>query len=79
MVEPKVRVELLSEVAAIAAGETFWLALRQDIAPGWHTYRMNPGDFGEPPRIEWALQAVAADQPVKTPVTRAYGCTVKYS
>ena len=26
-----------------------------------------------------ALQAVAAGQPVKTPVTRAYGCTVKYS
>src|SRR5262249_34679110 len=54
-VEPKVRVELLSEVAAIAPGETFWLALRQEIAPGWHTYWMNPGDSGEPPRIEWAL------------------------
>lgn len=26
-----------------------------------------------------ALQAVAAGQPVKTPVTRAYGCTVKYA
>jgi len=26
-----------------------------------------------------ALSAVAAGQPVKTPVTRAYGCTVKYS
>ena len=25
-----------------------------------------------------ALEAVAAGQPVKTPVTRAYGCTVKY-
>src|SRR4030095_8718143 len=53
--EPKVRVELLSEVASIAPGETFWLALRQEIAPGWHTYWMNPGDSGEPPRIEWAL------------------------
>ena len=54
-VEPKVRVELLSEVAAITPGETFWLALRQEIAPGWHTYWMNPGDSGEPPRIEWTL------------------------
>lgn len=26
-----------------------------------------------------ALQAVAAGQPVKTPVTRAYGCSVKYA
>ena len=26
-----------------------------------------------------ALAAVAAGQPVKTPVTRAYGCTIKYA
>ena len=29
--------------------------------------------------VRAALQAVAAGQPVKTPATRAYGCTVKYS
>ena len=29
--------------------------------------------------VREALQAVAAGQPVKTPVTRAYGCTVKYA
>jgi peroxiredoxin len=29
--------------------------------------------------VRAALQAVSAGQPVKTPVTRAYGCTVKYS
>jgi peroxiredoxin len=28
--------------------------------------------------VRAALQAVAAGQPVKTPATRAYGCTVKY-
>ena len=28
--------------------------------------------------VREALQAVAAGQPVKTSVTRAYGCTVKY-
>lgn len=28
--------------------------------------------------VREALQAVASGQPVKTPVTRAYGCTVKY-
>src|SRR5436309_5331888 len=52
---PRVRVELLSEVAAFTPGQTFWVALRQRIAPGWHTYWMNPGDSGEPPRIEWDL------------------------
>jgi peroxiredoxin len=29
--------------------------------------------------VKAALDSVAAGQPVKTPVTRAYGCTVKYS
>ncbi len=29
--------------------------------------------------VRAALESVAAGQPVKTPVTRAYGCTVKYS
>jgi peroxiredoxin len=29
--------------------------------------------------VRVALDAVTAGQPVKTPVTRAYGCTVKYS
>lgn len=29
--------------------------------------------------VRAALQAVAVGQPVKTPATRAYGCTVKYS
>jgi hypothetical protein len=28
--------------------------------------------------VRVALEAVMAGQPVKTPVTRAYGCTVKY-
>jgi thiol:disulfide interchange protein DsbD len=52
---PRVHVELLGERQAIVAGETFWVGLRQQIAPGWHTYWMNPGDSGEPPRIDWAL------------------------
>ena len=52
-----VRVELLSETRSIVAGRTFWVALRQEITPGWHTYWKNPGDSGEPPRLEWALPA----------------------
>ncbi len=52
---PRVRVELLSEVASVAPAATFWVGLRQEIAPGWHTYWFNPGDSGEPARIEWEL------------------------
>src|SRR5262245_65772841 len=55
---PLVRVELFSETASIRQGETFWVAIRQEITPGWHTYwGMNPGDAGEPTRIEWTLPA----------------------
>jgi thiol:disulfide interchange protein DsbD len=52
---PLVRVELLGETRSIAPGATFWVGLRQQITPGWHTYWSNPGDSGEPPRLEWTL------------------------
>src|SRR4029450_9092029 len=72
---PLVRVELLSETASIRPGETFWVALRQEITPGWHTYwGVNPGDAGEPTRIEWTLPAgvsageIARPSPPRFPV-----------
>jgi len=55
--DPKVVLELLSERVAIAPGKTFWVGLHEIIAPGWHTYWINPGDSGEPLRVEWALPA----------------------
>jgi len=48
-------VELVGEVGGIAPGQPFWVALYQRISPGWHTYWVNPGDSGEPPRVEWAV------------------------
>src|SRR4030095_7704140 len=55
---PLVRVEIRGETASIRPGETFWVAIRQEITPGWHTYwGVNPGDAGEPTRIEWTLPA----------------------
>src|SRR5215510_5292145 len=56
--DPLVRVELLSETQSVRPGDAFTIALRQQIAPGWHTYwGVNPGDSGEPTRIEWHLPA----------------------
>jgi thiol:disulfide interchange protein DsbD len=55
---PLVRVELIAEAQSIQPGQTLWLALHQRITPGWHTYwGVNPGDAGEPTRIEWTLPA----------------------
>ncbi len=50
-----VETKLVSNVLEIPAGGTFWIALRQKIRPNWHTYWKNPGDAGEPIRIEWNL------------------------
>lgn len=38
-----------------APGSTVVVAVRQKIAPGWHTYWRNPGDSGGPTTIDWRL------------------------
>ena len=50
-----VKAELISEVSSIKPGESFWLAVRLVMAPGWHTYWQNPGDAGLATRINWKL------------------------
>ena len=36
-------------------GSTVWIAIRQLIAPGWHTYWRNPGDSGLATSVSWVL------------------------
>jgi len=50
-----VRAELIAELSSIVPGDTFWVALQLDIRDGWHTYWRNPGDSGEPTRINWTV------------------------
>ena len=52
---PQVEAELVAERAALVPGEPLTVALRLKVIPGWHTYWRNPGDSGEPTRIEWQL------------------------
>ena len=54
---PNVQVSLVSEVTGVEAGKPFWVMLRQEIRPGWHTYWRNPGDSGAPTEITWDLPA----------------------
>jgi len=51
----RARVTLISDQTAIRAGSAFWVGLRIQLAPGWHTYWSNPGDAGNPAKIEWDL------------------------
>jgi thiol:disulfide interchange protein DsbD len=70
-----VQISLLSEVTAIIPGQPFWVLLRQEIRPGWHTYWQNPGDSGAPTEIDWDLPAgfTAGDIQWPFPDRIAYG------
>jgi DsbC/DsbD-like thiol-disulfide interchange protein len=76
-----VKVELVSEQEAIVPHRQLQLGIRFDLEPGWHTYWVNPGDSGEPPRIEWSLptgfQAKSIEWPhptrLSTPPFADYG------
>ena len=50
-----VKAHLVSEVSAVAPGQSFWVALELDIRDGWHTYWRNPGDSGQATQIAWQL------------------------
>ncbi|MCX7356207.1 MAG: protein-disulfide reductase DsbD family protein, partial [Alphaproteobacteria bacterium] len=62
-----VRVTLVSEVSSVRPGDTFWVALRQEIKPHWHTYWINPGDSGVPTTIAWTLPPGAEAGPIVWP------------
>ena len=71
----QVQVELLAHAPqGVQAGQTFWLGLKIDHAPHWHTYWQNPGDSGLPTRLSWQLPAgLQADEiawplPKKIPI-----------
>jgi DsbC/DsbD-like thiol-disulfide interchange protein len=49
------RVELLTDVSAIRAGDSFTAGIRITLVDGWHTYWINPGDAGAAPRVAWTL------------------------
>jgi len=53
--EPHLKVELISEKATSPPGQPLWVGLLFRLEPGWHIYWQNPGDSGEPPRVQWNL------------------------
>lgn len=46
---------LVAEGSTFAPGQTFWLAARYDMNPGWHIYWEHSGDGGMPTSITWEL------------------------
>lgn len=54
---PHVEAQLVSQTTTAAPGATVYVALREKIIPGWHTYWRNPGDAGQPTSLAWTLPA----------------------
>lgn len=50
-----VAVKLYANATAGVPGQTIRVAIEQTIAPGWHTYWLNPGDSGEAMKIKWDM------------------------
>jgi thiol:disulfide interchange protein DsbD len=75
-----VAVSLISARSTIAPGETFYVAIEQEIAPNWHTYWRNPGDTGLATTVTWTLpkgvRAGAIEWP--TPQAIPFGPLVNY-
>ena len=71
----QVQAQLLAHAPqGVQAGQTFWLGLKLEHAPHWHTYWQNPGDSGLPTQLRWQLPAglqageIAWPLPKKIPI-----------
>lgn len=49
--------QLISEKQSVEPGHDSWIGLRFNLEKGWHIYWQNPGDSGEPPKVNWELPA----------------------
>ncbi len=67
---PHGTLELIARTQWIAAGHTLDLGLRFQLEKGWHIYWVNPGDSGEPPRVQWQLPAGLTAGPMEWPTPR---------
>ncbi|MDQ0466516.1 thiol:disulfide interchange protein DsbD [Caulobacter ginsengisoli] len=52
-----IEAQLVAQDASVAPGSTVYVALRQKIQKGWHTYWRNSGDSGAATQIAWTLPA----------------------
>jgi DsbC/DsbD-like thiol-disulfide interchange protein len=55
--ENHAKVELIAEQDSIQPSHSLWAGLLFRLDRGWHVYWQNPGDSGEPPRVQWELPA----------------------
>ncbi len=54
----------------LATGQEFDVGLHFRLEKGWHIYWVNPGDSGEPPRVDWRLPSGLSVGAIEWPTPR---------
>lgn len=76
------RASLVIAQSSAAPGSLVNLGIQFVTENGWHIYWQNPGDSGEPPRIQWQLPAgiiaTALEWPTPTRITSSAGTDYGY-
>jgi DsbC/DsbD-like thiol-disulfide interchange protein len=74
------KVGLIAENNSLQPGQTAWVGVLFDLEKGWHIYWVNPGDSGEPPKIQWQLPPGFQAKEIRwpTPVRLGAGTVVDY-
>jgi thiol:disulfide interchange protein DsbD len=70
---PHGTVDFIAESQWIAPGNETYFGLNFQLQKGWHIYWVNPGDSGEPPRVEWHLPAGLNAGELEWPAPRRLG------
>ncbi|MBY0470971.1 thioredoxin family protein [bacterium] len=58
---------VVTDVSWVQPGKPFWVALRFEMDPHWHTYWLNPGDSGSVTTIKWHLPKGFEAGPIQWP------------
>jgi thiol:disulfide interchange protein DsbD len=70
---PHGTIEIVAQNESIEPGRDFNLALHFQLEKGWHIYWANPGDSGEPPRVEWKMPEGITAEEIEWPTPHRLG------
>jgi DsbC/DsbD-like thiol-disulfide interchange protein len=70
---PHGTVNLIAESQWIAPGHQTYFGLKFQLDKGWHIYWVNPGDSGQPPRVEWHLPKGLSAGEIEWPAPQRLG------
>jgi|SRR5579872_2969300 len=70
---PHGTVDLVAENQSIAPGRQTYFGLNFQLEKGWHIYWINPGDSGQPPRVQWHLPDGLSAAGIEWPAPRRLG------